>query len=170
MSSLEVRIRGAANLRRVADQIRTEGRKPLAREMANAISKAIEPVKLSIAREADEVMPSRGGYQSTFSRSLGFRQSRRTSGNSATVILLVYASGAKERRDINALNRGSLRHPVYGRSHKIKRGVRTGTIRPNPWTVTRIRPGFFDRGTDKAMGEAEKGLLQVIDDFVERIA
>lgn len=170
MASLEIRVQGAANLRRVAEQIRSEGRKPLGREMATALSKALEPVKISIAKEADQVMPNRGGYNAVFSSSLRHRTSRRASGNQASVILTTYADGKKDRRDIGSLNQGNLRHPVFGRSRKIRRGNRTGTAQANPWAVTSIRPGFYNRGTDNAMDESEKQVLVVIDDLVRRLA
>ena len=166
----EVRVRGSATLRRVADQMRTEGRKSLARQMGSGLTKALEPVKVSIAREADEVMPESGGYQATFSRALAFRMSRRNAGTSATVILLVHADGTKQRRDIRALNRGFLRHPVYGRTRRIRRGPKAGTALLNPWSVTKIRSDFFRRGTDRALDESEKRLLEVVEEFAHRLA
>lgn len=167
---LDVRINGAATLKRVAEQMRAEGNKGLAKEMSKALAEAVEPVKTSIAAEADQVMPDRGGYREAFSRSLRFRMSRRTSGREASVMLRTYADGTKERRDIDALEAGQLRHPIYGRSRRIRIGPRAGTAQPNPWAVTAIRPGFHQRGTKNAGDEAERQLLGVLDDFAARLA
>jgi hypothetical protein len=163
--SLEIRIEGAATLHRVAAQMRAEGRKDLSRVMGTALSQAADPVKVSIRTEADAAMPSRGGYRAVFSKSLKFRLQRRNGAQSASVQLITYASGEAERRDIVALNRGNLRHPVFGRSRRLSNGSR----RTNPWAVTSIRAGFHRRGTDHAMDEAQKRLGKVINDYAARL-
>lgn len=162
-------IDGAATLHRVAAQMRAEGKKDLSRAMGKALGDAVEPVKREIRIEADKVMPSEGGYRSLLSKSLRFRMSRRSEGQRAHVILATYADGTSERRDIRALERGTLRHPVHGRSRKIKVGVRAGTIIPNPWAVTTIRSGFHERGTANAMDAAVDALDGVAQDYAERL-
>lgn len=141
----------------------------MAKEMGAALLKATKPVQVAIAREADEVMPKHGGYRTEFAASLRFRLNRRAQGNRATVILLTFANGKGQRRDIGALERGILRHPVYGRSRRVRSGARAGTRHPNPWSVTKIRGGFHQRGTDGAMDEAAQELVKVIDDFAHRL-
>lgn len=167
--ALEVRITGAAAFHKVAAQIRAEGRKDLSREMASALSRVAEPVKRSIRAEAEKVMPSEGGYRELLTGSLKHRQSRRAAGQRAQVIIATYADGTKERRDIVALNKGNLRHPIFGRSYKYRTGARAGSIRRNGWAVTQIRAGFHDRGTDQAMDLAVKQLSEVVEDFAARL-
>jgi len=166
---LEARIDGSAALKAVASKIRAEGNKGLGREMSTALLQAARPVQASIRTEADKVMPSRGGYRAILSRSLKFRTSTRGAGRVASFRLLTYAEGTKERRDIRRLNLGELRHPVYGRSRRIRRGARAGTILRNPWSVTRITPGFHDRGTADAADAAEEEMLDVLADFAARL-
>jgi hypothetical protein len=165
--ALEVRVSGAANLHKVAAQIRAEGRKDLAREMSAALTKATEPVQRAIRASAGQTMPRSGGYNAAFDKSLRFRNSRRTGGSQASVNLATYADGASERRDIKALEGGNLRHPVFGRSRP---GARKGERTANPWTVTSIRAGFWKRGTDGAMDEAQKQLETVIEGLASRLA
>lgn len=167
--SLEFRIDGAATLHKVAKQIYFEGRRNLAREMGNALSKAADPVKVSIRSEAEATMPKHGGYSAVFSKSLRFRLERRNGVQQATAQLITYADGQGERRDIVALNRGNLRHPVFGRGRRLTQGVKKGNNVANPWAVTSIRAGFHKRGTDHAMGEAQKKLGEVIDSFAKRL-
>jgi hypothetical protein len=167
--SLEVRIEGADLFRQVAQQMRAESAKGMARQMATALSKVAEPVKVEITRETLAAMPSEGGYRGLMSASLEHRMSRRMGGRHAQLIIATYAEGTKERRDIKALNRGILRHPVYGRSRKIKVGVRAGTIIPNPWAVTSVNGGFHERGTARAMARARVELAVVLDDFAGRL-
>ena len=168
--SLELRIEGADTLRRVAAQMRAEGRKDLGREMGNALSKAADPVKLAIRESAGQTMPKTGGYSGLFSKSLRFRLDRRTGQQSASAQLITYADGEGERRDIRALEAGRLRHPVFGRSRRLRAGKRAGNLRANPWAVTGIRPGFHRRGTVHAMDEAQKQISTVIKNYAERLA
>ena len=165
--SLDIRVLGAANLHKVAAQIRAEGRKDLAREMSAALTKATEPIRRAIRASADQTMPREGGYQAAFDKSLRFRNSRRNQANQATVNLTTYADGSSERRDIKALEAGRLRHPVFGRSRP---GRRKGERVANPWAITSILAGFHKRGTDGAIDEAEQELVKVVDDLAERLA
>lgn len=158
---------GAAALHRVAAQIRAEGRKDLSRELSAALRKASEPVQREIRASAAQTMPRSGGYNAAFDSSLRFGQARRTGGSQARLELKTYADGQSERRDIKALERGDLRHPVYGRSRP---GRRKGERVANPWTVTSIRAGFWKRGTDGAMDEVQKEVGKVADDFLKRLA
>lgn len=167
MAGLEVRVSGAAELHRVAAEIRREGRKDLAKEMSKALSNAVEPVRKSIRASADQTMPRAGGYGAVFDKSLRFRMARRNRANEASLDLATYADGTSERRDIDALEKGNLRHPVFGRS---RAGKRKGERVANPWAVTSIRSGFWKRGTDGAMDEAQKQLETVIDKLAERLA
>lgn len=165
--TLDIRIEGAANLHKVAAQIRAEGRKDLGREMSKALNDATAPVRDSIRSSADETMPRSGGYAAAFDSSLRFKTSRRNRANEATLTLATYAEGASDRRDIGALEGGKLRHPVHGRSRP---GKRKGERVANPWAVTKIRAGFWKRGTDGAIDQAQEELTTVIDGLAERLA
>lgn len=151
--SLEVSIDGAATLHRVAARMRAAGQADLSKQMSRALSKALDPVRASIAVEAGEVMP--GAYKSLLTGSLRHRVSRRSAGNQARVILATYADGKQQRREIRALEAGALRHPLFGRKKR--------------WYVTRIRPGFHKRGTESAMDAAREGLLQVVKDYADKL-
>lgn len=159
--AIQVRVSGAAELKKVAAQIRREGNKDLSRDMSRALSRSVEPVKVSIRQSAAETMPTRGGYSPVFLKSLRFRQKKSGSGNSASLSLITYAEGKQERRDIVSLERGRLRHPVFGRSSKNRRA--------HPWATTNIRAGFHRRGSDNAADQAEKEILKVVDDFARRL-
>lgn len=152
---IEVDLKGQAELRKVAAHIRATGDKGLGREFAKALEKAVDPVKDAIVEEAEATMPS--GYRGTLARSLKHRRTTRAGAREATVRLATHGEGKRERRDLPALNRGVLRHPVFDRRRK-------------PWTVTRIRAGFHDRAVERAGPAAEKAILPVVDDFTERLA
>lgn len=162
---LAVRIDGAARLRQVAADIRATGNEGLGRQMSRALAGTTKPISAAITAEAMRVMPESGGYRAVLSKSLRYKTSQRTAGRTAQLKLITYADGTGERRDVESLEKGELRHPVYGRSRTV-RGQRV----PSPWAVTRIRPGFHERGTKGAGDEAEQRLGAVLDDFAERLA
>lgn len=161
---LDINIKGIAELRKLAAHIRATGDKGLGKEMARALEKAVEPVKTAIVESAEETMPS--GYAETLARSLRHRRTTRAAARQASVRLATFGEGKTERRDVVALNQGNLRHPVFGRSRRTRRGGR----KSNPWAVTSIKSGFHDRGVRAGGPEAEKRLLVVLDDFAARIA
>lgn len=162
---MEVRVDGAAQLRAVAKAIKATGDKGLGREMSAGLRAATRPVQTAILAEADRVLPKRGGYRDTFTASVRFRNSVRAQARQASVRLVTFGEGTSQRRDIRGLNKGDLRHPVYGRS----RNTRGGRV-PNPWTVTKIRAGFWDRGTNSAADAAEREMTKVLDDFASKLA
>lgn len=163
---LDVGIVGGARLHEIAKSIRATGDKGLGRQMTRALAKAVQPIQREIDVEAARVMPVRGGYQALLAKSLRHRMSQRTGSRNASVRLLTFADGTQERRDVERLNKGELRHPVFGRSRTVRSRGRV----PNPWTVTKIRPGFHERGTKDAGDEAVRELGAVLDDFAERLA
>lgn len=159
---LDARVTGQAQLRKLAAHIRAEGDKGLGRDLAKALGDAVEPLKKAIGQSAAVTMPS--GYAPTLTRSLRHRRTVRAAARQASVRLATFGAGEKERRDLPALEAGKLRHPVYGRSRRTKKGRKA-----NPWSVTRVRPGFHARGTEKAGDLAEEQALKVLDDFTDRL-
>jgi hypothetical protein len=163
---LEINVNGAATLREVAAKFRAEGNKDLSKAMSKALADSVDPIKKAIRESAAETMPREGGYQAAFDKSLRFRAAQRGGGDSASYSLATYADGTSERRDIRALEKGNLRHPIYGRSRD---GKRKGERIANPWAVTSIRAGFHRRGTDHAIDEVQKNLNDVVTDYAQHL-
>lgn len=162
--AIDVHITGAAALKRVAAQVRASGNKGLGKEMAAGLRRAAKPVQTAIRREYGE-LPARGGYAGVFSKSVRFRTAVRTGSRTASFRLLTFADGTHQRRDIDALEAGRLRHPVYGRTRAGRSGRRTS----NPWVVQRVRGDYHKRGTDSAADEAEREMTKVLDDLASRL-
>ena len=162
--SLDVQILGAAELRRLAAQVRETGDKGLGREMGKALAQAAKPVERSVRSEY-AALPARGGYSALFSKSLRFRTSVRGQTRQSSFRLLTFADGTHQRRDINTIEGGKIRHPVYGRSRRGKAGRRIG----NPWAVTVVKGGYFRRGTDSAADQAEREMVDVLAEFSARL-
>ena len=162
--ALDVEILGSAELKKLAAQIKAAGNKGLGTELGKAMREAAKPVERAIRAEY-KGLPASGGYAGVFSKSLRFRTSLRTSSREGSLRLLTFADGTHQRRDINKLEAGQLRHPVFGRS----RGGRKGERISNPWAVTTVRGNFHKRGTDHAADEAEKQMDHVVTEFAERL-
>lgn len=160
---VRVQIAGIAELQKLVAQVRATGDKGLGRQMGRALEKVVKPLDDAIAVSAAQTMPS--GYAPVLARSLKHRRTTRTAAREASVRLATFAPGKGDRRDLPSLERGVLRHPVFGRTRPTRKG-RKG----NPWAVTRIRPGFHQRGVETAGPAAEKALRAVLDDFAERLA
>jgi hypothetical protein len=161
---LEARIDGSAALRELAGRVRAVGDAGLGRQMSAGLRRAAEDVQRSIRREYGQ-LPAAGGYAALFSRSLRFRTEARTQALRASFRVITFADGAHERRDIRAVESGRLRHPVYGRSRRLRDGGRQA----NPWSVTSVRGGFHRRGTDRAADAAEDEMIKVISDLADRL-
>lgn len=108
--------------------------------------KALQRSAPKIVRKVDasvgKRLPHRGGYAETMLKSL--RYEARIKGKGMT--LSVWADGKISRRDLPAVNRGVIRHPVFGR-------------RKDKWEVTRIRPGAV---TDPLRHEAPRIIVREI--------
>lgn len=166
--ALDVEIIGGAELRALARRISAAGDKGLGREMGQALKRTADPVERTLREEYGE-LPARGGYASTFTRSVRFRTNLRTSGRTASFRLTTFSQGTHERRDIGALEAGRLRHPIYGRRRKRTAGVRAGNVLANPWAVTTVRGGYFERGTDRALAVAAAQMSDVLRTYAAKL-
>jgi len=166
--ALEVVISGQAKLQALAEQIQAEGNKGLGREMTAALRRVSKPIQAEVTEEYSG-LPARGEYVNTFTKSMKWRTALRGAARSASFRLLLFGEGEHERRDIKALEAGRLRHPVFGRSRRVRRGARRGSRDKNPWAVTSIRGGYFERGTDRAADAVEREMAKVLDEFVDRL-
>lgn len=162
---MDIEIIGADALARLAAQIKVEAGKGVGPEMGRGLRKASAPVQRAIRSEYRS-LPASGGYAAAFSKSLRFRTALRAGARRASFTLTTFADGTKARRDIEALEGGKLRHPVFGRS---RAGKRKGERSTNPWAVTAVRGSFHKRGTDGAADEAEREMAKVLADLAERL-
>jgi len=113
---------------------------------------ALEPLKKDIPATAARYMPS--GYGPLLARST--KVYIRVGGGAAfKATVRVLATGVREQRDVRALNRGSLRHPLFGNRKR--------------WYVTRARPGFVDVPVEKARHRVVDAAEAARDDIAEHI-
>lgn len=149
------RITGQAELREVINQLREIDATGLRNEVWVAVKEAAENVKEDVKTELAETMPKRGGHAELITRAARTRVNQRQAGSGVKISVVGTAKGKVEKRDLNALNRGILRHPLFGRrSH---------------WYTTSVKPGFFKRAGDKFLNRLHDQLADAIDHLARRI-
>lgn len=130
-------VTGYNELSRLGFRLREANNVTLTKELRKALRDGLKPLSAQIRAQAPDHTPK--GYEQTFASSLKFSTKINLVGTSAGVDFSVTAIGKTHPRQIREINRGRLKHPVYGR----KRLTRHGWIN-NPWVWQTVKPGFFD--------------------------
>lgn len=149
----DIKVTGGSDLLRVQHRLKQVADTGLGKQMGRALREAAKPLQPAVKAEAVKAMPS--GYGPTLSRSLRFRTAVKQSAHSADVLVRVYGDGRRKRRDVPRLNKGRLRHPLFGRRAH--------------WYDQRVRSGFVDRPADRLMPQAAAKMQSVIDYVAEQI-
>ena len=148
----DISVRGANQLADLAKDLKAAGYKELRRELYRGISRAMKPLAEEARKSARENLPRRGGLNEVVASSR-FTARSRMAGRNPGVRLV----GAKKGHDLSAIDRGRLRHPVFG----------------NDWWVTQIiEPGWFTDGLSDSVVVApvRKEILRAMDDVARRLA
>ena len=178
-------VRPHGDLKRLGEFLRASGNRELQREVLRAINAATEPIKQDIADEARKILPKRGGLNEFVAdariatrtrlqgRNIGVRiVAEQTKGKSHALRSRAYKRrhGLKSTRgrdlsgfasgpvDLAAINRGRVRHPIYGR-----------------WVPGRgfqsVKPGFFSRPI-RTLGaqRVKRNTIEVVRVYLEKAA
>jgi hypothetical protein len=152
---------GGAELRYVAGKLRKAAARDLIRELRRGQRAAFAPLEKEIKVEAGATLPKRGGYAAVMARTVKVSVSVRTKADPA-VVARVYARGRAEHRDVVAVNKGILRHKLFGRATYRSR---SGEIKSG-WSTTHVRSGFVDRPidrvSDRVLRESAEAAAQVM--------
>ncbi len=152
--SMLVRVSGGVDLTSVRRNLRMLGAGDLSRQMSRGLQRAAKPLRAEVQAEAVKAMPS--GYGPLLSKSLRFRTSTRERRGAASLVIRIYGDGKKEHRDVVRINKGVLRHPVYGR-------------RKNPWVNQKVRVGFVDRPVDRMAPDIRREMQAVVEYIATQI-
>lgn len=129
---------GGAELGRLGHRLRTAGRKDLLRALRRGAEEGVKPLSAAILEGIPAHMPA--GYEVTLADAMHFTTSVRTTGRSAAVEHVSIGRGKRgRRREIRALESGRLKHPVFGRTRRVKAGY----LIKNPWVRQTIVRGFW---------------------------
>lgn len=122
---VEIIVRGAEDLATLSKALRQVGDKELRRELFASLQRATKPTREKVRQSLASDLPQRGGLAALMAAS---RLSTRTraGGRNPTVRI-----EAKAPHDLRGMDRGRLRHPVWGSRER--------------WADQSIEPGVFSR-------------------------
>lgn len=143
-----IRVEGGGQFTAVAQRLRANGDAALKKEFYSGINRAAKPLIGDVRRSALSILPSRGGLNKRVADS-DISTKRRMTGNAAGVRIV-----AKSGYDIGSINRGRVRHLVYGKP---------------PWVNQRVPPKFGDTPIEAGAPAVEAGLEYVIDRVSRKI-
>jgi hypothetical protein len=150
---VDLRTTGGESLSALAARCRRAD-KALLGDMRKGVAKAVKPLGDAVTAGVGRYMP--GGYAPVLSRSLRHRVAQRATGAGFTVTLTTYAEGKTERRRIIELNRGTLRHPLYGNRAR--------------WYAQKVKPGFWSKPIEEGMPRVTQEVADVMRQTVRKVA
>ena len=151
MAGVKIEVRGEEQLARVAGAIASAMPNDLRKKLLRGIREQVKPVIKDVKATALSTLPERGGLNKFVAKStIGVRT--RTSGEGAGVRIVAKKSG----HDIYNLNRGRLRHPLFG-------------MEKGPWFTQQIKPGFFSLTVAQHGLQMARGITVELEDLLMQI-
>jgi hypothetical protein len=151
-----IRVTGAEEIARVAALVRAAGSdRRIVNDMAREIRRAVVPVRREIRARALLVLPRRGGLGKWVASARWVGVVRRGA-DSAGVSIRGGRNSRHRRTDLSAIDRGSTRHPTWGRP---------------PWHAQLLVPGFASESVQgEGADQLERAVLVAADNAARRIA
>jgi hypothetical protein len=144
-----VSIRGLERFARLSKDLRQAGAKELRRELYRGLQRAAKPL-IADAKVSARSLPHRGGLADRAARAR-FRVKARAG---RTPSISIVAADAKGRSvDLDALDRGTVRHPTFG--HR-------------PWVAQQVRPEWFTRPMVNGSPQVRDEMLRAVDDVAAK--
>lgn len=145
--------RGINELEALARRLKEVGDNELRKKLLRDIRAEAKPLTESIKRDIPDYLPHRGGAADAIQSTMKVGVRNRLSGKSIGIRL--QGTGGRRRRNVEAIEKGILRHPVFG-----KRGT---------WANTSIRPGFFTKPIEADAPIVRESLVRVIEEIARRV-
>lgn len=147
---VDLTISGADRLERIGRQLKASGNKDLRKELLAGIQRAAKPLKAVAQEAARSELPKKGGLNE-FVASGKWSVRTRSGGRNPGVTVV----GKKSGHDVAAINRGRLRHPVFGH-----RAV---------WVTQTIRPNLITDALAKRAPDVRGELVKVLDRIADEV-
>lgn len=125
--------------------------KGLRRNLLASLRVAAQPLAQAAKDSAREKLPKSGGLNEYIANS-NIRASTRLTGPRVGVRIVAKKSGGKKGHDLEAMDQGSFRHPVYGRSSKRTK-----------WVQQSVEPGWFSEPMKKSAPQMEAAALLALE-------
>lgn len=147
---IDVRVTGADQAAAVARALKEAGDRGLRRDAMRALNSVTKPLRADMKASAGRTLPQRGGLAARAART-GLTTTLRAGRDPGVRI----RAGRNTLKDPSSLDRGRIRHPVFGHE---------------PLVFQRIRPGAFDRPFEAGAPRVRHAVVGVLDDTANRIA
>lgn len=150
---VEVRVTGAHQLERLGLELKAMGEegKGLRRNLLTSLRVAAQPLAQAAKDSAREKLPKSGGLNEYIANSKIAARTRLT-GPRVGVRIVAKKSGGRKGHDLEAMDAGKFRHPVFGRSSKRTK-----------WVQQSVEPGWFTEPMKKATPEMEAAALAALE-------
>jgi hypothetical protein len=146
---VDVRVEGAQQLEELAALLKRTGGNELRKDMLRGLREAGKPMARAAQDAARAKLPRSGGLNEWVAGSkYGIRT--KTSGRSAGIRVVA----TKRGHDLVGMNEGLVRHPVFGGPG---------------WSVTRIKPGWWQDAIESHADQTREALGEVLDDISAKI-
>lgn len=143
-----IQIRGTEDFARAAALMRAAP-PHLRRELSRALNSTTKDSRAEVVKGLPAYLPN------NYAGELGGDLSVRTFGG-VSLRVIIRARGRRKRRMVGALERGLLRHPLFGnRAH---------------WFSQAVRPGFFTEPLHRDAPETARALVRGIEAVANRVA
>lgn len=147
-----VRVEGNDDMQRVADALKEAGDKALMNRVRKAMRDAGKPIGTRVLKRGAEEMPHRGGLSDRISGLGRVGVNNALRGRVANISIVLRVKGA----DLRAINRGTLRHPVFG-----NREV---------WVGQPVPEAAWTRAFEAEVDEARVAVLKAAQDALNDVA
>lgn len=151
---VDLRVEGADKFAKLARALKEYGDKDLRSELYRGINRAVKPLTASVKASTDNFLPRR--YALEIAKSLKVRANRRAGRNPAIYLVGKAKTPKGKERDLASLNRGRLRHPLYGNRHY--------------WFDQDVAPNWWDDPLIQGQDVVRREIVNVIDDIGARLA
>jgi len=149
----ELRIVGADKFGVLAKTLRQLGDKDLQRELYRGINRSVKPLTEEVKKGTQNYLPRRYAFE--LAKSLKVR-ARRRAGKDPSIRLVGTAKTPRgKQRDLASLNRGRLRHPLYGNRRY--------------WYDQKVSPNWWDEPLFEGVEQVREELVQVLDDIWAKV-
>jgi len=150
MPSVRVSVNGdLEKLRRISHHLKETGDKSLRREVIRELNRATKEPKAAVMESLPAYLPDR--YAGVLAGTLRLTTSRRASG----VRVTAKAKGNPRPRYVGRIDRGILRHPLFGSRDR--------------WFNQKVRPGFFTDPMKRSAPQMKKAIVEALDRIARKI-
>ena len=146
---IELQIRGARELGAVAGRLRGAANRDLRLELYRGLRAAVAPIPAAVRRSALATLPRAGGLAALVAASKITTRRRATGADVG-----IRVTGSHEH-DIAAMDRGRVRHPLYGNKEF--------------WFTQPVRPGWWSTPAGETAPAARTQVVSVLERIKKQI-